>query len=431
MQGTGMVRREDGNVTEIFEWFVGVDWGSAAHDLCVVDATGAVRGRRRVPHTAEEVHAAVTWLRALTGVAPAQIAIAIETPRGVLVDTLIELGFAVFAINPKQLDRFRDRFSPSGAKDDTRDAQVLSDALRTDARAFRRVRPDEALIIELREVTRLREDLLEDEGRLANRLRDQLLRVDAGWLEVVPAADEPWLWTVLIDHPDPATWSRLTRRQLTRVLYAHRLRRVTAEDLLPRLRAARLTVAAGVTDAVAARIAAVAAQVRLVHEQRLQAERRIDRLLARLAPAETAETELGEHHDVEILLSLPGVGRMVTATMLTEATGPLADRDYATLRAHAGTAPVTRRSGRRLHTVHMRYACKGRLRQAMYHWARTSIQRDAATRRYYEALRTRGHHYARALRSVADRWMRILVAMLRSRTLYDATRFATADSTTD
>ena len=74
----------------------------------------------------------------------------------------------------------------------------------------------------------------------------------------------------------------------------------------------------------------------------------------------------------------------------------------------------------------MRYACKRRLRQALYHWARTSIQRDTTARAYYACLRARGHSHARALRSVADRWLRILVAMLKTGTLYDPSRFASA-----
>src|SRR5919201_3490799 len=119
---------------------------------------------------------------------------------------------------------------------------------------------------------------------------------------------------------------------------------------------------------------------------------------------------------------------MVTATMLTEATGPLAARDYATLRAYAGAAPVTKRSGKRAYFVHMRYACKARLRDALYHWSRTSIQHDQAARTYYDTLRARGHSHARALRSVADRWLRILVAMLRTGTVYDSSRFAQAVS---
>jgi hypothetical protein len=114
---------------------------------------------------------------------------------------------------------------------------------------------------------------------------------------------------------------------------------------------------------------------------------------------------------------------MVTATMLTEATGPLAARDYGMLRAYTGAAPVTKRSGKRAFFVHMRYACKQRLRAALYHWSRVSIQHDAAARAYYDALRARGHAHARALRSVADRWLRILIAMLKTGTLYDASRF--------
>ena len=71
----------------------------------------------------------------------------------------------------------------------------------------------------------------------------------------------------------------------------------------------------------------------------------------------------------------------------------------------------------------MRYACNHRLRNACYHWARVSTRVDDAAREYYAALRARGHSHGRALRSVADRWLRILMAMLKTRTLYDTTRF--------
>ena len=411
------------HVADTFEWFLGIDWGSEMHALCLLDATGRMCATRTVAHTAVAVHEAVQWVREQSGAAPAAIAVGIETPRGALVDTVIEHGFPVFALNPKQLDRFRDRFTAAGAKDDDRDAHVVADALRTDRRAFRRVRPDDPLIIQLREVTRLREDLQEDEQRLANRLRDQRYRVDAGWLTISPAADEPWLWALLAETPDPATWAQLPRRRVAAALRAHRIRRVSPDAVLDALRQPRLTVAPGVPEAVATRMAAVVPQLQVVAAQRLAAERRIDRLLERLATSEVADGEPREHRDVEILQSLPGVGRMVTATMLTEATGPLAERDYATLRAYTGVAPVTKRSGKPAFFVQMRYACKGRLRQALYHWSRTSIQRDAAARTYYDSLRGRGHNHARALRSVADRWLRILVAMLTTDTLYDPSRF--------
>lgn len=408
-------------MSDTFAWYVGIDWGSAEHHLCLLDGSGQVCGTRVVAHTAAAVHEALQWVRERTGVAPQVVAVGIETPRGVLVDTVIEQGFTVFALNPKQLDRFRDRFTAGGAKDDRRDAHAVADALRTDRRAFRAVRPDDPQIIHLRELCHMVEEFQVEEGRLANRLREQLYRVDAAWLTLSPAADEPWLWTLLGATPHPDAWPHLPRRRLTPALRAHRIRRLTAEAIIATLRQPRLTVAAGVADAVATRIASLVPRLILVHQQRTTTERQIDRLLETLAPAAT-DGAPHEHRDVEILRSLPGVGRMVTATMLAEASGPLADRDDATLRAYTGAAPVTKRSGKRVFVVHMRYACKHRLRHALSQWARTSIQHDEAARLYDDALRARGHRHARALRSVADRWLRILVAMLTTRSLYDPTR---------
>jgi transposase len=109
----------------------------------------------------------------------------------------------------------------------------------------------------------------------------------------------------------------------------------------------------------------------------------------------------------------------VSATLLAEAAPLIATRNYHAVRALGGLAPVTRRSGRS-HVVVMRYGCNGRLRNAFYHWARTSIQHDAAAKRYYADLRARGHSHGRALRSVADRWLRILMAMLTTGTYYEA-----------
>lgn len=407
---------------EQHQWTLGVDWGGAGHYLCVMRANGEVMGTRAVAHTREAVHEAIGWVTALIGSPRSAIAVAIETPRGILVDTLIEQGFAVFAINPKQLDRFRDRFSVGGAKDDPRDARVLADALRTDRRAFRHVQPDDPQIIHLRELCRIDEELQESVTRLANRLREQLYRVDAAWLQLSPAADDAWLWALLRIASHPEQWARLSRTRVARVLKTHRIRRLTVDDVITAVRQPRLAAAPGVSEAVATRIGALVPQLLLTDQQRTSTARQIERSLENLAGP--SEGEPREHRDVIILRSLPGVGRTVAATMLTEAAGPLAERDYSTLRAHAGTAPITKRSSKRTFAVHMRYACKHRLRNALFHWSRSSIQHDAAARAYYDQLRARGHHHSRALRSVADRWLRILIAMLRSGSIYDPARFA-------
>ena len=119
-------------MSEMFDWYVGIDWASEVHQVCLVDDRGVVRGERAVRHSGEELAALAAWL--IEGAAPERIAVGIELPHGPVVESLMERGFAVHAINPKQLDRFRDRFSVSGAKDDRRDARVLGDSLRTDTR---------------------------------------------------------------------------------------------------------------------------------------------------------------------------------------------------------------------------------------------------------------------------------------------------------
>jgi len=90
-------------------WYVGIDWGSESHAVCVIDAAGHRREERGVDHTADAVQACLDWIVTFTRAAPAQIAVAIETPRGAVVDACLARGLLVFAVNPKQLDRFRDR----------------------------------------------------------------------------------------------------------------------------------------------------------------------------------------------------------------------------------------------------------------------------------------------------------------------------------
>jgi transposase len=406
-----------------FTWFVGIDWAAEAHAVCLCNADGTVVEERVVAHTIEAVTAWVTGLLGRTNSRPEDIAIAIETPRGILVETLVEHGFAVWAINPKQLDRFRDRLTAAGAKDDRRDARVLGGALRTDRAAFRRVRLDDPLVLELRELSRADDEWQRDLHRFTNRIREHVARMAPGLLTLCPAADEPWFWTLLETAATPAARSRLTRADVQALLKRHRIRRLTADEVYTQVGAVDFVPAPGVIAGVQVRLEGVINQVRVASAQRQRCQREIDRVLDALTAAAGPSGEPREHRDAEILRSLPGVGRMVTATMLTEAARPLADRDYHTLRTLTGIAPVTERSGKRYQLVKMRRACNWRLREAVYHWGRSSVQWDAPTKTLYRELRRRGQTHGRAIRTIIDRWFRILIAMLKHQTLYDPARF--------
>jgi len=153
--------------------YVGIDWASEAHQACVLNHERRIVAERSFAHAGNAIVEFAQWLSGLAD-DPGQVAMAIEIPRGAVVETLVERGFHVYAINPKQLDRFRDRYSVSGAKDDRRDAFVLADSLRTDQPCFRRVRLDDPQVIQLRELSRVDQDLQREGNQLANRLREQL-----------------------------------------------------------------------------------------------------------------------------------------------------------------------------------------------------------------------------------------------------------------
>src|SRR5262249_24035542 len=155
----------------------GVDWASESHHVFLADADGRKLAERGFKHGGEGLAEMAAWLLAASGAAEAsQIQVAIEAPHGPVVETLIERAVKAHAINPQHMDRFRDRYTMAGAKDDSRDAQVMASALRTDPRCFRLLAVADPVVIELREWSRIAEDLGAERNRLTNRMREQLWR---------------------------------------------------------------------------------------------------------------------------------------------------------------------------------------------------------------------------------------------------------------
>ncbi len=331
---------------------------------------------------------------------------------------LVEAGAHVYHLNPKQLDRFRDRHSVAGAKDDCLDAFVVATSLRTDLASYRRVHLEDPTILELREASRLERQLLEQQHAAACRLGGQLHRFWPQLLELVPGADEPWLWALLKLAHQPQQARRLTRSKLAKLLRDHRIRRFDVDRLMAVLDQPALPVAEGTVAAATGHIAMLIEQLQLLHRQHRDCTAWIARTLARLRDEESDQPEQPrQHRDAEILLSMPGVGKLVAATVLSEASRAVATRDYQLIRALSGVAPVTRASGKR-RLVLMRRACNPRLRYAIHHWSLNSLQRDPVSRARYDGLRQRGLTVGHALRIVGDRHLRILIAMLRDGTTY-------------
>jgi len=398
-------------------WYAGVDWASRHHHVRLIDRDGRDLGERVFEHSGQGLTAMADWLMAASGAErPADIAVAIEVPHGPIVETLLERGFCLHALNPKQMDRFRDRYFPAGAKDDSRDGLVMASALRTDPHCFRPLAAADPVIVELREWSRIAEQLGEQRGRLASRLREQLWRYFPAFLDLDDALAAPWMIELWRAVPTPRKAKRVSNSTITAILKRHRIRRFDADKVLAILRQTPIAVAPGTAEAAQANITLLVQSIRLINQQIAQAHHQLDALPKHLADKDPEPGQI-KQRDAIILASLPGLGRINRATLLAEATDALQRADYSALRALTGVAPVTRRSGRAC-SVSRRYACNKRLANAVYHWARTATQHDPISKAKYAALRARGKTHGHALRVVADRLLNVACVMLRNGTTF-------------
>jgi transposase len=235
------------------------------------------------------------------------------------------------------------------------------------------------------ELSRTEEDMVQEQVRAGNQVRELLRRYYPQMLALCPEVAESWFWDLLELAPRPELVRKLTRSKVERILKQHSIRRVTAEQILAALQVPPLQLAPGSGEAASEHVLLKLPHLRLLHQQRKDVARRIQQILDEMSqPGQN-----GQHRDAAILLSLPGVGRIVAATMLAEASQPLADRDYHALRSYSGSAPITRQSGKKKLVI-MRRSCNERMRNALYHWARCSMQKDDRSREHYAQLRKAG-----------------------------------------
>jgi transposase len=361
----------------------------------------------------------------------ADVWIGIETPHGALVDAALDRGFSVFTINPKQVDRFRDRYYTSGKKDDKTDAYVLARTVLSDTDCFRRLEIAAPEYVQLREWSRQRESLVTDQTRLLHRIKGALRRYYPSFLEL-KVLDSTFGRALFRAAPSPQKAARMRLDTIEKLLRTHRIRRLRAEQVRDTLRKPPLFARVELTEAITAQIQHSYAHLDVVQQQIAQCEVEIERLVSCLHTAHVAQQEHLPNaertpSDIEIWSSLDGVGKVVLGTVLAEAHLLIASRDLESLRALSGCAPVTRNTGQRENRyaprkssiVHMRRACSEHLRNAVYHLGRVASVFSPVYKPRYAAMRARGHSHGRACRQIADQILHVAFAMLRDRTLYD------------
>lgn len=394
-------------------YFVGLDWASREHAVCVVDGSGSVVDRFTVEHSAPGMDDLARRLRTLA--AKGEVRVAIERPTGLIVDTLVEGGFTVVPIHPNAVKATRPRYSAAQGKTDAGDAYLLADLLRTDGHRFRVLRPLSDETKALRGLVRLRDDLVDQRVALANQLRCLLEQFWPGAAAVFADVDSPIALDFLDRYPTPAAASSLGEKRMAAFMARHAYcGRRSAAELLARLRAAPVS-ATGELEAEAKGecVRALVAVLRPLVGQ-------VQTLTAAVEHAVEA------HPDGHVVTSLFRSGRVCAAQILAELGDDrvrFASAEH--LAAEAGVAPITRESGKH-RAVGFRWACNKRLRAALTCLADSSRKTSPWGAALYQRARDRGCDHPHACRILARAWCRVLWTCWQKRVPYDPKKHAAA-----
>jgi len=387
--------------------YCGIDWAEHHHDVAVVDYRGNLLGRRRV---SDDI-AGFTELCELVyqrAVDPDQVHVAIETDRGLMVRAVRGAGFRVFAINPKAVDRYRDRYRVSGAKSDAWDAVILAELLRTDEIRHRRIPADTVGAEVVSVLARAHQDAIRERLRDTRRLRSLLREYFPAALEAFTDLNTLTAQAVLSAAPTPARAAALSAEEilnLGRTCGRWGMSMREANRIHAVLHAEQLHHPDEIEDAFGAAAMAILLPLRI----------------ANLSIAEL-EAQLGRHFelhpDAEILRSLPGLGMVLGARVLSEfGDDPTRFADADGRRRYAGTAPITKASGKS-RVVQRRRARNERLSDSCRMWAFSALGQSPGARHYYWRRRTAGDSHEAALRRVANKLLGQLHVCLARRQHY-------------
>jgi transposase len=394
--------------------FVGDDWAEDHHDVEVQDEHGRAMRTARLPEGVDGMARFHDLIAKFLpdSADPSQVLVCIEVDRGPWVRALIAAGYQVYGVNPKQSARHRELMSLSGAKSDKADAHTLADMVRTRRHQLRQVAADSDLAEAVKVVARAHQTLIWERTRHTLRLRSALRDYFPAALEAykvltLTGADALEL---LAKAPTPAAAAKLTLTQISAALKKARRREIPAKAaaIQQTLRGEHLGQADVVTTAYAATVRSAVAVLQVLNTEIKTLEGQV-------------EAHFGQHPDAEVYLSQPGIGAVLGARVLAEfgdASGR--DADAQSRKNYAGTAPITRQSGK-TKTVHARFIHNDRLVDALHMQAGAAILHDPGVRSYYDELRGREIGHNAALRQVGNRLVGILHGCLKTTKHYNET----------
>jgi hypothetical protein len=390
---------------------VAMDWGDKEHAIAL-QMRGGSKEELKLAATVEALHGWLEQLGERCGHQP--VALAIEAGRNAVMHALAGYPWlTVFPVHPATSERFRTAFTPSGAKDDQPDAQVLLTILQQHRELLRPLVLDTAATRELAALVEIRRGAVDRRTTFACELQSTLKTMYPQALAL--CGDD--LWTPLaLDFltrwPELAQLQRARPETLRSFYTAHNSRRpgviATRLELIAQARA--LTTDRAVLDPAILQIQLLVAVLRPLQAQIEQIEERIAACYA-------------THPEAPLFANLPGAGptlapRLIAAFGTDRSRYPTA----ASIQKYGGVAPVRVKSGRQIWT-HWRWNAPKFLRQTFVEWAGQTIPKCAWAKAYYRQQQQSGKRHQTILRSLAFKWLRILWRCWHDRVPYDETRY--------
>lgn len=397
-------------------FYAGIDWADDHHDIIVIDETGTRKGSLRVAHTKAGLNELNSFLSRFTSdTDPNQMACIIETNHGLLIRALLEGGWPVYPVNPKTVDRKR---GAAGAKTDAIDAYLLAKTGRSDLSDLRRLQPDSPLVLELKELTRDQDNLIEMQTRLVNQLTAALKAYYPVALELFARLQQRTTLLFLQAYPTLTEARAATKEELAMVLHSggHKRAASFVPKIYEKLHQPQLEASQVTTRTKARLMLALVSQLLPLIEQIAAYDKEVENLFLK-------------HPDSELWASLPGAGKRLAPRLLAEIGDERSRYEQPTnLQAVAGTSPVLFESGN-YSRARRRLACIKPLRNALYQFAWQSTRQEEWAAEYYHRKRAEGKSHTVAVRSLSNNWLRIIHAMWKNKKSYLSATFLTAQKT--
>jgi len=395
-----------------FPLLIGLDRSDAKADLYYIDTRSGRRWSQTLDTTPERLH---DWLAQLRQDYPqAQVALCVEQPAiNVLLFLETYTWVTLFPINPITLQKFREAFVTSRAKDDGKDAQYLAELLLTHHDKLKPWAPEDAQTRRLQQLVLHRRAVVDERTALTNRLQALLKQYfpqalglcgEELWRPLATAFLRKWPTLQALQKAKPATLKAFyhLHGSRSRTLITQRLERIA--------QAVPLTDETALLDTFALRVQLICRQLELVTQAVAQYDQQIAAAFA-------------AHPDHAIFASLPGAGPVLGPRLLA-AIGAQRDRyaNAAALQRFTGIAPVTKQSGGK-RVVHRRYRCPIFQRQGYHEYAKGSVLWCRWAAAYYLQQRRRGAPHHTAVRALGYKWQRIIFRCWQTHTPYDDARY--------